>query len=355
MALNKMKITVLILVAVTVVAVAVYVFRPETKEVTLTFTYQPSTHQIAAFIILHNRWIEEEASKLGYKLKVVEECFGSGPPQMERFAAGAIDVAYVGATPVISEVASALERGYPKAVIVAAVNLQGSALVMRTDFKYDNPESLRGATIATFPPGSIQDTTLKEWLNKNGLSYGPPGTSGVDVYIRSADPRELITLLESKLVDGIFAPSPSPEICEYKGIGKIVAPSAEMDPNHPCCVLALRDSFIAEHPDLAEIIVKCHIKAQQLIIENPNEAISIASKKLADLWGESEEVVRVVVEKAIRGNPTKLTFDPNPHLISEGVMHYVDVLWALHYIPIKPALDDLFNFSIYDSLEGEGG
>lgn len=318
----------------------VYLYWP--RPFVLYFSYQPSTHHIAAFIILEKHWVEEELSKFGFNVIVKEECFGSGPPQMERFTSGVIDVAYVGACPVISEVSSALKKGYPKAVIVAAVNQQGSALVMRKGFSYDGPKSLNGTTIGTFPAGSVQNTILKDWLSRNGLVLNR------DVEVREADPRELVSLLESEKVDGIFVPSPSPEICEYRGIGKIVVSSADMVPGHPCCVLILRDSFISKLPGLAELIVKLHLKAERFIIENTDEAISIAAKKLADLWGEDVAFVRTVVERAIEENPTGLSFCSNPHLVVEGIMGYANVLYELGMIEIKPSEGDLFNFTLYD-------
>lgn len=350
-ALTGWQMTAIVLV-IAIAGLAVYVYwpRPSPREVTLVYTYQPSTHQIAAFIVLQKHWIEEEAEKLGYTIRITEQCFGSGPPQMERFAAGAIDVAYVGATPVVSEVGSALEKGYPKAIIVAAVNQQGSALVMRPDFEYVDPQNLRGTTLGTFPPGSIQDTILKDWLGKNELSFGPPRTPEVDVVIQPADPRLLVEMLEAGKVDGIFVPSPSPELSEHEGIGKIVASSAVMIPGHPCCVLSLRDSFIEKYPDLAKIIVKCHIRAERLMVERPDEAIDVGAKKLSELWGQPEDFVRTVVEKAIEDNPTGLSFDPDPHAIVEGVMKYVDIHWELEYIPVKPNEKDMFDFSLYDEV-----
>lgn len=351
--LTKWQITTIVLViAIAVAGSAVYMYwpRPGPREVTLVYTYQPSTHQIAGFIILHKHWIEEEAEKLGYMIRIIEQHFGSGPPQMERFASGAIDVAYVGATPVVSEVGWALEKGYPKAVIVAAANQQGSALVMRLDFEYVGHQGLKGTTLGTFPPGSIQDTILKDWLGRNGLSFGPPGTPGVDVVIRGTDPRELVVMLEAGKVDGIFVPSPSPEICEYKGTGRIAVSSAEMIPGHPCCVLSLRDSFIERYPDLAKIIVKLHIRAERVTVERPDEAIDIGAKKLAELWGQPEEFTRTVVERAIKDNPTNLDFNPDPHAIVEGVMKYVDIHWELGYIPVKPTEKDMFDYSLFDEV-----
>ena len=55
--------SVIIIVAV-VAGVSYYYVTPTPKEITISYTYQPSTHQIAAFIVLHNHWIEEEAEKI---------------------------------------------------------------------------------------------------------------------------------------------------------------------------------------------------------------------------------------------------------------------------------------------------
>ena len=68
-----------------------------------------------------------------------------------------IDVAYVGAAPVIAALANGLD-----AKIVAAVQIQGSDLVLKTDLPYESPEDLRGLTIATFPAGNHSGYSAKE-------------------------------------------------------------------------------------------------------------------------------------------------------------------------------------------------
>lgn len=76
--------------------------------------------------------------------------------------AGDLDIAYVGATPI-----PAISSGL-KAAIIANVNIQGSHLVLLDEIEYTGIESLNNLKIATFPPGSIQDTILK-WLTTNGV------------------------------------------------------------------------------------------------------------------------------------------------------------------------------------------
>ena len=90
--------------------------------------------------------------------------------------AGELDIAYVGTAPPIS----AISAGLP-AKIVAAVNINGSDLVLRPDLVYNGPATLAGLSIGTFQPGSIQDTVMKKWLMENGVdvstgryqSHGP--------------------------------------------------------------------------------------------------------------------------------------------------------------------------------------
>ena len=53
--------------------------------------------------------------------------------------------------------------------IVAAVNINGSDLVIRPGVPYGGPQSLSGLRIATFPKGSIKDIVMKKWLQENGV------------------------------------------------------------------------------------------------------------------------------------------------------------------------------------------
>jgi len=349
------KALILALVIIILLSATYVLFAPKAEKLVIRIGYQPSTHQIAEFIIVEKGWLIEEASKLGYEIEIEEYVFPSGPPEMESFMSGKLDVAYVGATPAIVEVSQALGKGAPLAKIVGSVNLAGSALVVRFDFNYTNPESLKGAKVGVFPPGSIQDTILKHWLKLNNLTYGPP-ESGADVSIVKGGPQELVEALAAKKVDAVLLPDPAPQILEAKGIGYIAVKSSEMWLNHPCCVLTISDKFISEHRDLAKLIVKLHIKAQKFINEHVNETIEIATKRLSKDWGYNESFVRMVVEKSLVEKVTDLIF---PAELSQdtinGIMSYAQVLYELGNIPTLPSQSDLFDLSLYNEALAELG
>ncbi len=156
-----------ILLAVALVAAFTFVSGctgTDTGTVTdLRIGYQPSTHQTAHMTAMEKGWWQEDLAPLGIT-KVTDYSFPTGPPEMQAMLGRNIDIAYVGSAPFISALASGLD-----AKIVAAVQTQGSDLVLRPEIPYTSPQDLKGLTIGTFPPGSIQDTLLRNWLQENGL------------------------------------------------------------------------------------------------------------------------------------------------------------------------------------------
>ena len=192
---------------------------------TLRIGYQPSTHQIAEMVASEKGWWAEDLLPFGVT-EIKEFEFPTGVPEMQAMVAGDLDVAYVGtASPI-----SAISAGLP-AKIVAAVNINGSDLVLRPDLAYKGPATLAGLTIGTFPPGSIQDTVMKKWLKDNGVSI-------TQVDIKAMDPGPGISALSAGKIDGVFLPHPAPSIIEMKGKGKHAVASGEMWPNHACCSLS---------------------------------------------------------------------------------------------------------------------
>ena len=151
---------------------------------TLRIGYQPSTHQIAEMVASDKGWWAEDLSPFGIT-EIKEFEFPTGVPEMQAMVAGELDIAYVGTAPPIS----AISAGLP-AKIVAAVNINGSNLVLRPDLVYNGPASLAGLSIGTFPPGSIQDTVMKKWLIENGVDV-----SQVD--IKAMDPGPAMSALSA--------------------------------------------------------------------------------------------------------------------------------------------------------------
>ncbi len=294
---------------------------------TLRIGYQPSTHQIAEMVAAEKGWWAEDLKPFGVT-EIKEFEFPSGPPEMQAMLAGDLDAAYVGTAPPISAISQGMD-----AKIVAAVNINGSNLVFKPGLAYTGPESLVGKTIGTFPPGSIQDTVMKKWLEDNNVDLS-------QVKIIPMGPGDAVTAMSAGKVDGVFLPQPSPAIVELEGTGKPAVASGEMWPYHACCSLVVSGKLIREHPDLVEQIVKTHINATEYVNAHPEEAAKIYSNKT----GQDPEMV----EYSIKTWDGKWVSDPRVEIPS--TVEYAKIDYEMNYTQKELTAKDLFDTSFYEKV-----
>jgi ABC transporter, substrate-binding protein, aliphatic sulfonates family len=288
--------------------------------------YQPSTHQMAEITAMNKGWYAQDLAQYGVT-NVTDTVFPTGAPEMQAMLANQIDVAYVGAAPVLSAISTGLD-----AKIVAGVNTQGSDLVIRNGLTYSGPQSLKGLTIATFPAGTIQDTVLRDWLTKNNL------TPGTDVIIKGmSSAGDATTALTAGKVDAVFLPTPTPSMIVNQGAGKIVVHSGEMYPNHTCCVLVVSGKLIREHPEIVKQIIQTNNKAVAWNEANTDEAAAIFANKtgakLADVQASLKEW---------DGN-----WASDPNLIVQPVLDYAAFQYQNGYIKKNLTENDLFDLTLY--------
>jgi len=291
----------------------------------LRIGYQPSTHQIAHVTAMEKGWWQEDLAPLGIT-EVTDYEFGTGAPEMQAMLSGDLDIAYVGAAPFVAAVSSGLD-----AKIVAAVQTQGSDLVLRNEIPYSGPADLVGKKIATFPPGTIQDTLLRTWLEENGIDPE-------SVEIVPMDPGPATTAISAGQVDGVFLPHPSPAIIAANGAGRTVVKSGEMRKDHACCVLVASGSLIRDHPEIVEQVVKTHIRATEYNLEHQDEAAAIYAARS----GQNVDIVKASFED------WDGTWTADPHLIASSVVEYTELQYELGYIKRALTEDDLFDFTFYD-------
>ena len=257
---------------------------------TLRIGYQPSTHQIAEMVASAKGWWTEDLKPFGV-VTIQEKEFQSGPPEMQGMLAGALDVAYVGTAPPITAIAQGLD-----AKIVAAVNINGSDLVLGPGVAYSGPKSLEGLSIGTFPPGSIQDIVMKKWLTDNNVDISK-------IQIRGMGPSDAVTAIEAGKINGVFLPHPSPSQIVLDGKGRSVIQSGQMWPDHACCSLLISGKLIREHPDLVNQIIKTHIKATNYVNANPEDA--------AKIYANRTKQNLTVVEASMKNWDGKWVSDPS--------------------------------------------
>ncbi len=325
--MKRISIAAFAVLAVALVLLTAGCTQPQTtsKVTEIRIGYQSSTHQMAEITAMSKGWWQQDLAPLGV-VNVTDKVFPSGPPEMQAMLAGDLDVAYVGAAPVLSALATGLD-----AKIVAGVNSQGSDLVVSNDLAYTGPQSLSGKTVATFPAGSIQDTILRDWLKKNNL------TPDKDVFIKGMTPGDAVTAITAGKVDAIFLPTPSPSTVVNQGKGKIVVHSGEMYPNHTCCVLVVSGRLIREHPEIVRQIIKTNDRAVAFNQQNLDEAAAIYANKtganLADVKASLKEWDGSWVS--------------DPSVIVSPVLDYAKIQYDLGYIKKPLTKEEIFDLSFY--------
>jgi len=289
--------------------------------------FQPSTHQMAYTSAKAMGWWTDNLTQLSDVNNISDKSFPNGPPEAVALASGAIQVAYIGAAPLIPAVA----QNNSDLKIIAAVQVNGSSLIVPTNVTYNGPKDFEGKKIATFPPGSIQDTLLKQWLTDNGVDLSK-------VEIKGMDNGEAQTALKSGAVDAVFLPHPAPSIIVAAGDGKVVMTSGDMSADHACCVLAVSQKFIDEHPDVVRELIKIHVDATKYTQENPAQA----AKYYSQATNISEEIVLQSI------SDWDGHWISNPHIIEDYVVAYAQSQYEQKLIPRPLTKGELFDTSFYD-------
>jgi NitT/TauT family transport system substrate-binding protein len=319
-----------IIIGITAIGAGIQQYRQKSKKdkIELRIGYQPSTHHIAYMTAAEKGWWQQNLDEYGVQ-SISEFEFPSGPPEMQAMLAGDLDIAYVGATPPITAIGSGLE-----AAIIANVNIQGSHLVLSDKIEYTGIESLNNLKIATFPPGSIQDTILKKWLTTNGVH------TETDLEIISMGPGDAVTAMAAKAVDASFLPHPYPAIIETEGYGKMILGSGSMWPHHSCCCIVAKRDLIRDYPEIVKQVILTHIQATEYNINHQDEAAEIYANKIG--WNVNQ------VQYSL--NTWDGSWLHDPHVEIGSTLEYATVHHQLGYIDHSLTEQDLFDTHLYDEV-----
>jgi len=127
-------------------------------------------HELAQWVA-QNRTVGGGAKSLfeTYGVKVVNASavggYSSGPEEMDKFAAGEVDIGYLGCAPAIQKHLNAQVH----TVIVAQANSEGSAIVVEAGAGIESIDDLQNKTIAVPSTGAIQFVLLKRAITEEGL------------------------------------------------------------------------------------------------------------------------------------------------------------------------------------------
>ncbi len=265
---------------------------------------QSDIHHLACWVALEKGLYQAE----GVKVEVAG-AFKAGPELMSAFSARALDLGYVGEAPATTAVANLAAR----VVVLAQVNTEGSALVVRKGSAVKSVADLqnRGAAVPGF-------STVQDFLLRKALAQAKVDPQSVNIMV--IKPPEMISALRTGQIEAFIAWQPHPAKAETMGVGQPLMDSGEIWKDHPCCVLACDENFLRERREEALGMVRAHLKANAFIAARPEEALAIGVK----YTGMDEATVRLAMKRV------KYT----PELSVEGERDYVEFLNRLGYIKV---------------------
>ena len=254
MSKNRKIIGLTIMIAVILLIIfTLYAMSGENTE-TVKIGYLPTDHDAALFVANATGMFKDE----GIDVEFYE--YNNGGDMMSAMASGELDAGYVGITPVIYSIS----KGVPVKIVAGAQN-EGSGLLSHSS-SVKSITDLKGKTIATPGEASIQSVLLKYDLKKNGLSTS-------DIESPTMKVSSMNDALKTDGIDAMLTYEPYVTISKDINNQTLVENSADILPDHPCCVVIMNEKFLSKESDKAKKILDIHKRATEKIIENPQGAI----------------------------------------------------------------------------------
>lgn len=266
---------------------------------------QSDIHQLACWVALEKGIYRKQ----GVEVEVAG-IFKAGPEEMSAFAAGALDMGYVGEAPATTAVANKTAD----VTVLAQVNTEGSAIVVGRAAPTKDIRDLANKRVAIPGHATVQDFLLKKALTGAGMD-----PQGVKVIVLK--PPEMIGAIQTGQIDAFIAWEPHPAKAQTMGVGRVLLTSHDIWKDHPCCVLVASGRFLAERPLDAEAVVRAHVEATDFIRANPDEAARIGMR----YTGMDEPTIRLALRN--------VTYTYG--LSIEGEREYVEFLSRMKYIEVK--------------------
>lgn len=124
---------------------------------------------------------------------------------------------------------------------------------------------------------SIHNMLAHKYLTGLGLKPGVPGQKSINVRFEVVPPIKMPPIMkEDESVGGFIVAEPICTRAASSGLGSMEFVSGSMWPDHPCCVVALRDELIESAPEAVQELTDLLVKAGRHVSEDRKDAAEIA-------------------------------------------------------------------------------
>lgn len=274
--------------------------------------------------------------------------FNAGPSEIEALNAGAIDIGFIGPSPTIN--------GYTKSkgsnLRIVGGSASGGVKLVVNPAKIRTPDDVKGKRIATPQLGNTQDVALLNWIAEKGWKVDAQSGKG-DVSVVRTDNKVTPNAYTTGAVDGAWVPEPTASKLVAEG-AKVLLDERDLWPDKQFVIthIIVSQTFLKEHPDVVEAVLRGSVKTNEWINAHPEQAKSSANAKLKELSGKP------LGAQVIDAAWTSLRFTDDPlaatlraqadHAVRAGLLQQPDLNGVYDLKPLdkvlkaagKPAVDD---------------
>ncbi|WP_425802686.1 ABC transporter substrate-binding protein [Desulfitobacterium sp. Sab5] len=208
-------------------------------------------------------YFKEEFEKDGITISV--KSFKSGPPMIEAFTSGQLDIGLLGDQPVIQARSNNVDL---KAISTFTSSEKAYGIFATEKSGIKSLQDLKGKKIGV-PLGTTLHQLAFLYLKDAGLTKN-------DVQIANLQMQDIVTAMQSNSIDA--AVSMDPYMNPLKKSGAIFLKDATGYKN-VVTVVAGRNEFLKQNPEVAARILKVLDKATKWMYENKDKSIDIVVKK----------------------------------------------------------------------------
>lgn len=297
------------------------------KATTVRLGFFPNLTHAAALVGLEKGYFQKELGNV----KLTAKEFIAGTALNEAFAAGEIDIGYIGPGPAINGAV----RGLPVQIIAGASNA-GAVLVARKGSGIQSYKDLAGKKVAVPTLGNTQDISLRHILKEQGLTG--------KVTIQPLAPADVAAAFVSKQLDAALVPEPWGALLETRG-GVLIGNEKTVWRNgdYPTTLVIVNTKFAKENPELVKAFLKGHLKAVNFIQKNGPAAQTSISNKLLELT--KEKVDPRVLQRALKRTEITVNYD------LDALKEYADLNKEAGFIRTLPDWNALINTSYLNEVK----
>jgi sulfonate transport system substrate-binding protein len=242
-----------------------------------TLTLDFATYNPLSLIIKDQGWLEQE---LGDDVTVTWVQSAGSNKANEALRAGAIDVGSTAGSAALL----ARSNGSPIQTINIYTQPNWAAILVPTGSDIDEVSDLRGRTVAA-TKGTDPYFFLLQALEEAGLSLS-------DINLQNLQHADGKTALETGAVEAWAGLDPLLSTSVANGASEIIYDNVDFNSYG---FLNATESFITNHPDLAQLVVNAYEKARAWALENPDETAAI----LAEVAGIDIAVAEATIARTV--------------------------------------------------------